>query len=325
MEEKSCKVSILCTAYNHEKYIADALEGFVTQKTDFPFEVLVSDDASTDKTADIIRDYAARYPDIIRPFLFEENQYRQDISIYDNYFYPVMRGEYVALCEGDDYWIDSQKLQLQVDFLDAHPEYSACVHNTIFLNCQTGEEKIRYEQSGDRDIGFEQLIVGDNNEYQTSSLMYRRQYAFEKPDYFLAAEGYSDYPRAIMLSLAGKIRFINRVMSVYRLYSGPDSFMCSFTSLALCIRHSENLLKVQGLIKAHVDSLEQKMMVDRAAVPNLYDLYEATGNVRELTKPPLDCIFRTKSLLYRVKTRIKCIAPRLYKKWFDKRVRRKGL
>lgn len=325
MEEIRCKVSILCTAYNHEKYIADALESFVTQKTDFPFEVLVSDDASTDKTADIIRDYAARYPDIIRPFLFEENQYQQDISIYDNYFHPAMRGEYVALCEGDDYWIDPQKLQLQVEFLDAHPDYSACVHNTIFRNCQTGEEKIRYAQSGDRDIGFEQLIVGDNNEYQTSSLMYRRQYAFDKPDYFLAAEGYGDYPRSIMLCLAGKIRFINRVMSVYRLYSGPNSFMSSFTSLEAGIRHSENYLKVQSLIKNHVDSQERKELVDLAGIPSRYCLHEARGEVRELTKPPLDRIFRTKSLSYRVKTRIKCLAPRLYKNWFEKRVRRKGL
>lgn len=326
MEEINCKVSILCTAYNHEKYIADALESFVTQKTDFPFEVLVSDDASTDKTADIIRDYAARYPDIIRPFLFEENQYQQDISIYDNYFYPAMRGEYVALCEGDDYWIDPQKLQLQVDFLDAHPEYSACVHNTIFHNCQTGEEKIRYAETGDRDLGFELVVVGGSCEYHTSSLMCRSQYVFEKPDYMQAAEGYGDYPRAIQLSLAGKIRFIDRAMSLYRMYSCQTSFMDGYSSShEASVRFLGNLLKVRKLIAGHAVTQQQREVAEYWIRMNEYCLHEARGEVRELTKPPLDRVFRTKSLSYRVKTRIKCLAPQLYKNWFEKRVRRKGL
>ena len=108
--ENTCMVSVLCTAYNHGEYIAQALESFVTQQTDFPFEVLVNDDVSSDNTADIIRQYAGKYPHIIRPFIQEKNLYSQGINIYDHVFYPNVRGKYIALCEGDDFWSDPMKL-----------------------------------------------------------------------------------------------------------------------------------------------------------------------------------------------------------------------
>lgn len=126
-----CKVSVLCATFNHEDYLRTTLDGFLAQKTNFPYEVLVCDDASTDSTADILREYAEKHPDIIRPFYQKENLYSRRINVYDTVFFPAARGEYIALCEGDDYWNDPEKLQRQVDWLDAHPEYSACVHNSI--------------------------------------------------------------------------------------------------------------------------------------------------------------------------------------------------
>lgn len=309
-----CKVSILCTAYNHEKYIADALEGFVTQQTDFPFEVLVSDDASTDKTADIIRDYAERYPDIIRPFLFEENQYGQGTDIYQSYFYPNARGEYIAMCEGDDYWTDPQKLQLQVDWLDAHPEYSASAHNSIFLDCRTGQQDVRYAQTGDRDLLFDDVIPCGGNAYHTSSLVYRHKFSFERPDFALAAKGYGDYPRAILLALHGPIRFIDRTMSVYRFASGPKAFSTTAVKWRASIAHYENILEMLSLVGGHVSG-NQCQPLEKAMLEAKYTLLEIKGEVRALTKPPYDAVFRTKSRSYRLKTRVKCLAPRLYKKW----------
>lgn len=111
-------VSAYCLAYNHEKYIKSALEGFVSQKTDFKYEVFVHDDASTDKTADIINQYAKRYPNIIKPILQKENQYSKGVDISQEIIFPRMKGKYVAICEGDDYWCDNNKLQKQVDFLE---------------------------------------------------------------------------------------------------------------------------------------------------------------------------------------------------------------
>ena len=115
---RQCKVSVLCATYNHEEFLGNTLDSFLEQRTDFPFEVLVNDDASTDGTADVLREYAAKYPDIIRPFYQKENLYSRRINLYDTVFFPEVRGEYIALCEGDDFWCDPLKLQRQVDFLD---------------------------------------------------------------------------------------------------------------------------------------------------------------------------------------------------------------
>jgi glycosyltransferase involved in cell wall biosynthesis len=116
-------VSICCITYNHEKYIQQCLEGFLIQKTTFLFEILIHDDASTDRTADIIREYETKYPDIIKPIYQTENQYSKGVIVSAVYNWPRAKGKYIALCEGDDYWIDSYKLQKQVDFMEANPEY----------------------------------------------------------------------------------------------------------------------------------------------------------------------------------------------------------
>ncbi len=117
-------VTIQCLAYNHELYIKQALDGFVMQETNFPFEVIVHDDASTDKTADIIRLYEAKFPDIIKPIYETENQFAKGKLC--QIMNKASHGKYIAICEGDDWWTDKTKLQRQVDFLEAHPEISAC-------------------------------------------------------------------------------------------------------------------------------------------------------------------------------------------------------
>ena len=123
-ESNDILVSISCLVYNQVKFVRQTLDGFVSQKTNFRFEVLVNDDCSTDGTTDIIREYEKNYPDIIKPIYHKENQYSKGIPVsYSNNFNRV-KGKYIALCEGDDYWIDDNKLQLQVDFLESNPEYS---------------------------------------------------------------------------------------------------------------------------------------------------------------------------------------------------------
>ena len=106
-------VSVICNTYNHEKYIKSALDGFVMQKTNFEYEVLIHDDASTDSTADIIREYEKKYPDIIKPIYQSENQYSKKVPISKTYQYSRAKGKYIAICEGDDYWTDPFKLQKQ--------------------------------------------------------------------------------------------------------------------------------------------------------------------------------------------------------------------
>lgn len=116
-------VSISCITYNHAPYIRQCLDGFLMQKTDFAFEILIHDDCSTDGTAEIIKEYESQYPDIIKPLYEEENQWikgRRGSTVFN---FPRAKGKYIAMCEGDDYWTDPLKLQKQVDFLEKHKDY----------------------------------------------------------------------------------------------------------------------------------------------------------------------------------------------------------
>jgi len=145
--EQTKFVSICCTAYNHERFIRQCLDGFMMQKTDFDFEVLIHDDASTDSTADIIREYEAKYPGIIKSIYQQENQYSKGIPISETYLYPYAKGKYIALCEGDDYWTDPCKLQKQVDFMEANPEFSLCSHRYRIYDEETGQWSPDYGES----------------------------------------------------------------------------------------------------------------------------------------------------------------------------------
>jgi len=119
-------VSIRCIVYNQAPYLRQCLDGFVMQKTDFRFEAIVHDDASTDDSASIIEEYAEKYPEIIKPILETENQYSKHDGSLRRIVDSACKGKYIALCEGDDYWTDPLKLQKQIDFMESHPEYGMC-------------------------------------------------------------------------------------------------------------------------------------------------------------------------------------------------------
>lgn len=135
-------VSINCLVYNHEKYIRKCLDGLVMQKTKFKYEILIHDDASTDNSANIIREYEEKYPELIKPIFQTENQYSKGISINRNYQYPRAKGKYIAYCEGDDFWTDENKLQKQFDALETNPNCGICVHNVCCIN-EDGSENPR--------------------------------------------------------------------------------------------------------------------------------------------------------------------------------------
>lgn len=214
-------VSVYCLAYNHEKYIENALNGFISQKTDFSYEVFVHDDSSTDNTAGIIKEYAEKYPDIIKPILQTENMYSKGVRIFKNYIFPLINGKYIAVCEGDDYWCDENKLQMQVDWLENHPDYSCCVHNTKVIDCSDGKEHLLNACLEDRDISIEEIIQWKGGLFHTSSYMYRYEYGAIPSVFFIKGSG--DYPRAVYLATCGKIRYLSNVMSVYR-YLTPGSW-----------------------------------------------------------------------------------------------------
>ena len=221
-------VTVYCLTYNHEKYIADALKGFVSQKTNFRYKVIVHDDCSTDKTASIIKEYAEKYPNIIKPIFEKENLYSKKVKIIKNVILPLFEGKYIAACEGDDYWTDCNKLQLQVDFLDNNPEYSACVHDTVEFNCRNGNKRSINGKKEDYDIDFSEIACSGNSAYQLSSLMCRREHreTFEsddRPEYLKISSSFGDFALNLHLIANGKIRYLAQTMSVYRLLT-PGSW-----------------------------------------------------------------------------------------------------
>ena len=138
-EDESLLVSISCITYNHANYIRDTIEGFLIQKINFPIEILIHDDASTDGTEEIIREYEEKYPEIIKPIYGTENQYVKGKRGSRTFNIPRAHGRYIALCEGDDYWTDPLKLQKQIDFLENNHDFSMCISSRIVIN-EKGEE-----------------------------------------------------------------------------------------------------------------------------------------------------------------------------------------
>ena len=213
-------VSVYCLAYNHENYIRDALEGFVMQKTNFRFEVVINDDASTDGTAAIICEYAERYPDIFVPIYQTENQYSKNVRMFETIIYPHLRGKYFASCEGDDYWTDENKLQRQVDFLESHPDYSACTHNNLTLNMYDNDLHVEFQDERDETLQLRDIAQDGGTCFRLASMMYRREFCFLPPEFLISV---GDYPMAVYLALVGKIYYFKDCMHVYR-FGVPGSW-----------------------------------------------------------------------------------------------------
>ena len=316
VDAPACKVSVLCATFNHEEYLRQTLDSFIAQKTDFLFEVLVNDDASTDSTADILREYAERYPEIIRPFYQKENLYSRRMNVYDLVFFPATRGEYIALCEGDDYWNDPEKLQRQADWLDIHPEYSACVHNSIG-KFSDQPDRVLFAQDGDRDIPFEQVINGMSHAYHTSSILARREFILNPPDYRNVAyeKGYfTDYAIGVRLCLEGKARFLDRCMSVYRIGSNPSAWSKGVgQEYSKLTRFVSGEIAMLEALKGHELTPEQKAAVDRVILEREYELLYLQGRVEEMVNPPYDQIHRSMGTGRIVSTQLKRMFPRLHR------------
>lgn len=221
--EQEILVSIICNAYNQEEYISQCLDGLVKQKTNFKYEILVHDDASTDRTAAIIKEYCLRFPDIIKPIYQKENQHQKRIPIIFTYQLPRSKGKYIAFCEGDDYWNDDYKLQKQVDLLEEHPEYVL-----IYTNCSVYNQKMRAFKSKTfthEIASFEELLL-KGNFIGTLTTCFRKE-AYEKyyEEVRPQEKGWraGDYPLWLYLFLNYKAFFLSDFTSVYRELSNSAS------------------------------------------------------------------------------------------------------
>lgn len=213
-------LSVCIITYNHERYIRETLDSVLAQQTNFPFEICIGEDQSTDKTREICLEYAANFPEQIRLFLRDEKDKIYIDGIKTGRFNGVAtrkaaRGKYIALCEGDDFWTDPSKLQKQVDILEAKPFLSACVHRAkVFAESMNWREEIFPEMPTDGTLGVLDALNHQKMFAATASLIYRK---FEEPSQEWTLRCYmGDRMLFAALAARGPIVVLPDVMSVYR-------------------------------------------------------------------------------------------------------------
>ena len=241
-DNKNCNelmVSICCITYNHESYIEDALNGFIHQKTNFKYEIVISNDCSTDKTQQVIDKFKEKYPDLIRDISPREN-----LGSINNFYYALnsCKGKYIAFCEGDDYWIDENKLQIQVEFLEHNPDYGMCY--TQAKKFFQDKQKFSKNRFGNYVDSFEDLLI-NGNRIPTLTVCARKelitQYAVEiKPQEHNWLMG--DYPMWLYIASRSKVQFFDEVTAVYRVLQNSASHS---TDIEKRISFSNNVYEIK--------------------------------------------------------------------------------
>ena len=237
-------VSICSTSYNNEIFIRQCLDGFLMQETTFPVEILIHDDASTDNTANIIREYEAQYPHIIKPIYQTENQFSKNKHLDVIFNFPRARGEYIALCQGDDYWTAPNKLQTQVDFLESHPDYSGCFHNVnvVYEDGSKSTHPMFGTPMKDK-VTIQDLAVA--NCIPTLSILFRARLFPEFPEWYLRMP-IGDWPLHVLNAEHGDIGYINQNFGAYRIHG--NSVWSSLSALEMFRKN----IQVAEAIDAHL-------------------------------------------------------------------------
>lgn len=303
--EEQIQVSVICNAYNHERYIRDALDSFLMQKTDFVYEILVHDDASTDHTADIIREYEEKYPDIVKPIYQTENQYAKGVLTY--FQYPRAKGKYYAFCEGDDYWTDPLKLQKQFDVLEAHPEVDMCAHAGVAVRADTKELFVEVAPRGeDCLIPVEDVIMGEGGFVVTNSLMYRASMEKNQPRF---RKNFNfDYTMQIHGALRGGMLYLADCMSAYRYMSAgswSSQQQASAQRRALLLEKKQKML---AELNEDTGGVYDKVIEERM-LKNEFYYYYYEGEYKKAFDPKYRAVYKENGMVGYLKLRLKAAFP----------------
>ena len=300
----------MCDVYNHEKYLEECLNSLVNQKTNFQYEILVHDDCSTDNSKRIIEDYYKKYPDKIVPFYEKENQYSKGVKINIKILIPKMRGKYFCFCEGDDYWIDENKLQKQYDFLESHQDYSLCIHNSIGVNEESVKIRDITPLKDGGDLTCEDFIINGGGFVSTNSLFSRSKYAKNLPKYFDFMT--LDYIWQMYLSSCGKTYCFKEAMSAYRIdsrgswsvrvYNNPEKF-----SLV-----EEKIIKSLELFNKETKYVYDKTVKERINRIN-FNIFELRREYKKMYEDPYNEIRKKQPIKMRIKYYLYLHFPGVFK------------
>lgn len=230
MSEKKLLITVDMLVYNHEKYLRQAIESVLMQQGNFEIELLIHDDASPDNSQEIIRSYQAKYPNIIKPILQKENQLSKGVPILATFEFPRYSGDYVAFCEGDDYWTDPKKIQKQIDFLESHPDYVAVGHNVIIVD-ENGDACTKRSLEHWTSSPDYEFTLKDTDKHrifgQTASRFFRNIWK-ERPEIIewvsQTHHPHGDTIMSLIATCLGRVWVMKDVMSAYRYVTHGTSY-----------------------------------------------------------------------------------------------------
>lgn len=309
MQGMNCLVSINCITYNHEKYIAQTIESFLMQETNFDFEILIHDDASTDNTQSIIKEYELKYPSKIKVIYQTENQYSQGKK-------PSMlnaqraSGKYIALCEGDDYWTSPHKLQKQIDYMENNDNCSMCVHAGYLVNSVNENEFVEYRSaSGNKLFNTSEIIKRGGALFLTNSIVYKSVYINERP-LFLENSPVGDYPLAINLSLLGEVYYIDECMSAYRQNVAGSWSERTFVSPDITFSHYNKMLIMLDELNEYTNFKYDKV-INATKKDNYLPMYLASKKIESYSKLDVIRLYNKLSIRQKIILLLDSIHPNI--------------
>ncbi|NLJ77126.1 MAG: glycosyltransferase [Peptococcaceae bacterium] len=310
-------VSISCITYNHEHYIADAIEGFLMQKTNFPYEILIHDDASTDRTPDIVREYELKYPDLIKPIYQKENQYSQGVKVTKLNADRAI-GKYIAVCEGDDYWTDPYKLQKQVDYMELNPTCTLCFTNgTVIENGALrrkkfipwlDENRLFYHK---KDWSYNAGEVALLGFIPTASLMYPAYLNKRRPD-FMKTAIVGDNALKFFAASNGYAHLIDEPTCVYRI-NVPNSITTRWKEDS----PEKKIARSNGYIKLldDFDQYSNHRFKAHVSLSKLtFEIYKLRimGDTKGMRDRRFEKYFQLLSVRNRIKYKLLCYFPQTF-------------
>ena len=280
-------VSIACIAYNQELYIAQTIEGFLMQKTTFPFEIIINDDASTDNTTKIIEEYAFNNPNLIFSIFQKENQYSKGLNPLNEFVIPKCKGRYIAICEGDDYWTDPLKLQKQVDFLEKNPDYGLVYSKVKLFNHK--DNKFLKKTYGGKFLSIEDLFI--SNYIPTPTAVFRTRLFSEYLTDVKPLEKkwlMGDYPLWMYITSVSRVKFMDVTFSVYRILESSATHSTDYKKELLFVE-SYLAIKLYFMKELRYCHLENKIMEHYFTAKAHIYLFKNEQNRLELVREIESC------------------------------------